>query len=421
MRRGSIEDRGRLVRFPPPKRSVYSDGWASFWRLGPGIITGVSDLDPSAVITATVTGAAFSYSLLWVVVLCIPFLLVLFEVTARIGIETGQGLLDIVREHYGRTMAMVAAGITIVINMAVIIADLMAVSDSFSIILGFPRMYFVAAIAFSVWYILIFRDYRKITRALVILSLPLYAYVASAFITAPPLRQLLWHTFVPRVTSGSHFVEGLVAVLGSLLTPYIVLWQTSSRTDPEHEPHKADAWLATIVSVVLFYSIMVSAASVLHFPSPVDMTTRQAAEALRPVVGDWGIFVFALGIIGAGMVALPVLAASMCYDVAQAMGWKYGLSEHPWEAKSFYLLITGSMFLAAIANFFRVNPVKALYWSMILAGILTIPTFLFILFISNDRRIVRTTNTWSQNFWIGAATGGSAAATLLYLWWSFAH
>jgi Mn2+/Fe2+ NRAMP family transporter len=151
------------------------------------------------------------------------------------------------------------------------------------------------------------------------------------------------------------------------------------------------------------------------------MTTRQAAEALRPVVGDWGTALFSLGIIGSGMVALPVLVASMCYDLAQAIGWKYGLSESPWEAKGFYVLISATMIVASLANYLPINPVRALYWSMILAGLLTVPIFWFILIVSNDRRIMHTTNTVWENFWIGAAAGGSGAATLALIWTSMVH
>ncbi len=424
--RRQADQRGKVLRFERPQAAVAEpagepSAWATIWRLGPGVVTGASNLDPSAVVTATVTGAAFHYSLLWVVVLCIPFLTNLFSVTARIGTETGKGVLDLVRDMYGRNAAVATAGATILVNVAVVIADLMAVSDVLSVLTGVPRSFFVAFTAFSVWYILVFHDYRKITRMLVLLSLPLYAYVASAIMTAPPLRELVWNTFVPHLGHSSHGVEGVVALFGSFLTPYIVLWQTSSRTDPNHEPHAADSKAATLVTFILAYSVMVAAASVLHLDHAVDMTTRQAAEALRPVVGDFGTLIFALGIIGSGMVALPVLVASMCYDLAQAMGFKYGLSEVPWEAKSFYLLISGSMIFAALMNFIHINPVKALYGSMILAGFLTVPIFWFILMVSNDRRIMRTINTRGQNFWIGAAAGGSGTATLVYLIRSVLH
>jgi len=406
-----------VLRFPEAPAGPPSTVWQVLWRLGPGIITGAADLDPSAVITCTVTGAAFSFSMLWVVVLCIPFLLTIFSVTARIGTETRRGLLELVREHYGKRLALAGALLTIVTNLVVIIADLMAVTEAFSILLNQGRTFFIVMAAFSVWYILIFRDYRKITRVLVLLSLPLYIYVAAAILVAPAPRHLILSTFLPHASLNREYVEGIVAMFGSLLTPYILLWQVSSRSDPEHEPSRADAHAATLVSIVLAFSIIIAAGSMLHLNHPADMTTRQAAEALRPAVGDWGILLFAVGILGAGMVALPVLVASMCYDLAQAMGWKYGLSEHPWEARSFYALISGSMLLAGLANYLHINPVKALYWSMVLAGVLTVPTLLFILLISNDRRIMKTVNSRAQNFWIGACGGAVFAAGIAWVWW----
>jgi Mn2+/Fe2+ NRAMP family transporter len=349
------------------------------------------------------------------VLLCVPFLLAVFSVTGRVGFGTKRGLLELVRERYGRKVALFALALTVISNMAVIVADLMAVSDAFSIFLRQPRLYFVAAIAFSIWYILIFHDYRKITRSLVWLSLPLFVYIVAAAFTRPNLAQLLWNAFVPHLQSNGNWIDGGVAVFGALLTPYIIIWQMSSSTEPEHEEHGGDAYAATLVSCLLFFSIMVASASVLHLSHAVEMTTAQAAEALRPAVGNLGVYVFALGMIGAGMVALPVLVASMCYSIAQALGWKYGLSKQPWRAKRFYLLISGAMMLAALANFAPINPVKALYWSMVVAGFLTVPILAFIWRVSNDRELVRTRNTHWENFWLGLATVLSLGATATYL------
>ncbi|MBV9073248.1 MAG: divalent metal cation transporter [Acidobacteria bacterium] len=414
-RKGSPADRGRVVKFPEAAAQARPKPSWSLSRVGPGIVTGAANLDPSAVVTATIAGAAFAHSLFWVVVLVVPFLLAIFSVTSRIGVQTGQGLLDLVRENYGRKFALAGAVFTIATNLAVVIADIMAVSDAFSILTGLSRMFFIAATAFFVWYILVFQDYQKITRALVLLSLPLYLYVAAAVLTSPNVGGLLHDIFIPKMQATSEYAENIVALFGSFLTPYIIIWQTSSRSDPEHEHHQADSILSTAVTFVLACSIMLAASAVLHFSNAPDMTTRQAAEALRPAVGDWGPTVFAIGIIGSGMVALPVLVASMCFDLAQAVGWKSGLSEKPWEAKRFYVLISAAVFVAAGANYMRINPVTALYWSMILAGVLLIPTLIFILVISNDRRIMRTVNSRWQNFWLGAAAGGAAAAGLIYM------
>ena len=385
------------------------------------MVTGAADVDPSLIITATVAGAAFSYSLLWLVLLCIPFLITVFAVSGRLGYQTRRGLVDLVRENYGEKLAMTLASVIVAINMAMIVADLMAVSDAFSIILHQPRLFFVAAAAFSLWYILIFRDYRRITRALLWLSLPLFVYVAAAVIAAPSPSAVMIGTFIPRVRPSADYAAAIVGLMGSLLTPYVLVWQTSSRREQAvsggEAPHGAEGHAGTFVTTLLAYCVIVSSASVLHLAHPVDMTTMQAAQALRPAVGSWGEVLFAVGIIGAGMVALPVLVASMCYSIAEAAGWRAGLSEHPWDARSFYVLISVALLIATVLNYLPINPVRALYWSQILAGVLTVPVLVLILILSNDRRIVRTVNTVWQNFWIGAAIGGLIAAGGLLLWW----
>jgi Mn2+/Fe2+ NRAMP family transporter len=374
------------------------------------------------VITATVAGSAYAFGLLWVVLLCVPLLITTFAVTGRIGHETRKGLVDLLREHHGRTWALLCAAVIVFINMAMIVADLMAVSDALSIILAQRRIVFIAVTSFSVWYVLIFHDYRKITRVLLWLALPLFLYIGAAALSVKSWVDLAIGTFVPRTMGGADYVATMVGLFGSLLTPYILVWQTSSRGEEASsggDLHGAESHAGSFVTTILCYSIIVAAAFILRMPNATDMTTRQAAEALRPVAGPLGPFVFALGIIGAGLVALPVLVASMCYSIAESMEWKAGLSEHPWEAKRFYVLISAAMFIAAAANFLPINPVRALFWSQILAGILTVPILLFIVWLANDRRIMQTVNTRWQNFWIGAAAGGLVAAQLLWAWWAF--
>jgi Mn2+/Fe2+ NRAMP family transporter len=421
-RKGTLADRGKgkIIDFIGHDAHVPAGFWNSVRRLGPGIVTGTANVDPSLVVTATVVGAAFQYSLLWVVLLCVPFLLVVFSVSARLGFETRKGLVDLLRENYGRPIALLCVAFIIVINMAMIIADLMAVSDALSIILGQPRMFFIAAVAFSIWYILIFRDYRKITGILLWFSLPLLVYVAAAIASAPDPHQILIYSLLPKVDASSTYVGAIVALFGSLLTPYVLVWQTSSRRETAiagGRLHTFEPHAGTFMTSMLSYCVIVAAASVLHLPRPLDMTTRQAALALAPAAGGFGPILFAIGIIGAGMVALPVLVASMCYSVSEAAGWRSGLSEHPWEAGPFYVLISASVLIASLANFVHINPVKALYLSQVLAGVLTVPILVFILMLANDRRVMRTTNSRSQNFWMGATIGALIAAQFMWLFW----
>jgi len=419
------EDRARLLPWRARDEDDQPHGlFDRLRRLGPGIVTGAADVDPALVLTATVAGAVYGLSLLWVVPLCIPFLITIFTVSARIGNQTQQGLVDLLRQHYGRGLAMLCAGMVIVINMAMIIADLIAVSDAFSIVLQQRRIFFVAVVAFGVWYILIFRDYYKITHALVWLSLPLFAYVVAGLLSVSSASEVVKHTFFLKIRDAPFrhpgFLTTLVALFGSLLTPYVLVWQTSSRREQavlgEREPYGPGHHAGSLVTALISFFVLLTAAEVLHpgGQANANMTFRQAANALAPL-GDMGPILFALGIVGAGLVALPVLIASMCYSVAEAMGWRSGLSEQPWEAKRFYVLISVAVFIATAANFFRINPVGALYWSQVLAGVLSVPILLFILLLSNDRRIMRTTNSGLQNFWLGAAVGGLITAGLILL------
>lgn len=418
---GSVPELEKIARWPTPARALHSEPQGSFFqRILPEIVTGASDVDPALVLTATVAGALYHYSLLWSVLLSVPFLLAVFSVSARMGLQSRQGLVDLLRNHYGRGLALACAGVVVAINMVMIVADLMAVTDAFSVIMAMPRMYFIAAVGFSVWYILIFCDYRKITQTLVLLSLPLFIYVAAALLAHPDWKHVISNSIFPRIPRDSGFPVAIIAIFGSLLTPYVLVWQTGSRREEPLADNRSGNFVrhaGKVVTTVLCYSIMVAAGAGLHISEVGDLTTRIAAQALAPAVGQFGTALFALGIIGAGMVALPVLVASMCYSIAEAMGWRSGLNENPWEAVRFYVLISAAMFVAAALNFIKVNPVIVLYWSQILAGVLTVPILAFILLVSNNRQVMRTSNTWWQNFWIGAAGGAVVASGLAALWW----
>jgi Mn2+/Fe2+ NRAMP family transporter len=365
-----------------------------------------------------VAGAVYGHSLLWVVPLCIPFLITIFAVSARIGHQTERGLVDLLRQHYGRGVGKACAAIIIVVNLAMIIAGLLAVSEALALIFQQRHIFFVAAVAFSLWYILIFRDYYKTTQTLLWLSLPLFAYVAAGVMAISDPWLVVKRTFFPTVMGSPDYLLALIAVMGSLLTPYVLVWQTSSRREQAllgaREPYGPGHHAGGLVPAVIFYFVLLTAAEVLHGQTKRGLNFSQASDALAPL-GEIGPLLFALGIIGAGMVALPILIASMCYSVAEGMGWRSGLSEKPWDAKWFYVLISVTVFVAAAANFFDINPVGALYWSQVLAGVLTIPILLFILLLSNDRRIMRTTNTPTQNFWIGAALGCLISAGVVVL------
>lgn len=386
-------------------------------RLLPGIIAGAADLDPAAVLTATVAGASFGYTLGWVVLLCIPVLHTVFAVSSRIGRETGQGLIDLIRAHHGRNKAITLAMMIFMVNLAMIIGDIVAVADSCSLLTTLPRSFFLAAIGFMVWYLLILGNYQKTTRTLGLMSLILISYVIAAYHVSDSLLSVAVGVIIPEIQMSQAYTMGVVAVFGSLLTPDVIVWQTSSRRGaPENvaQAHVSESHAGTFVACVISLSAMI-AASHLHVADPASMSTRTAAEALAPF-GQLGPILFSFGIIASGLIALPILVASLCFAASEAFGWESGLSIPPWRARFFYVMISVTVFLAVTVDFFNVNTVKVLYWSQVLAGIVLVPVFVYILVISNNRRVMRTANSTFQNFWLGCAAGGMLMSNLLFFW-----
>jgi Mn2+/Fe2+ NRAMP family transporter len=270
-------------------------------------------------------------------------------------------------------------------------------------------------VAFSVWWVLIRGSFQRVTRVLGFLALAQLAYVAAAVLATSSFTALLRGIFIPHIAATPAYAVAVIALFGSLLTPDVIVWQTSSQRDSNKAiAAGGDSHAGTFVAALVSLSAVVCA-STLHVADPYSMTTRAAANALAPL-GALGPVLFALGIIGSGLVALPILVASMCYSIAEAVDWKSGLSQNPWEARFFYVLLSGSVFIAVVANFAPLNTVKILYWSQVMAGVLVVPILWNILRLTNDRSVVGEPNSFFQNFWLGGAIGGSVVANVVFLW-----
>src|SRR5579859_315852 len=386
-------------------------------RMLPGVVAGAADLDPAAVLTATVAGAAFGVSLGWVVVLCVPVLFSVFAVSSRIGHETRKGLVELIRENYSRKTALAIAALIAVVNLAMIVGDIVAVSDGFSLITLAPRSFFLAIVGFTVWYVLIIGNYQKTTKILGTLTLILVAYVIAAARVTDSFTGLAKDVLLPHMQVSTDYMMGVVAVFGSLLTPNVVVWQTSSKRGlPEGlaKAHVTESHAGTFVACLISLSAMV-VASHMHVADPSNMTTRVASDALGSF-GFLGTVLFALGIIASGMIALPILVASLCFSVAEAAGWRSGLSMEPWNARLFFVMISATVFLAVVIDFFGVNTVHVLYWSQALAGVVLVPIFAYILLLSNNSKVMRTINSRFENFWLGCAMTGMLISNLLFFW-----
>lgn len=389
-------------------------------KLAPGIVAGAADLDPAAVLTATVAGASFGYSIGWVVVLAIPVLWAVFSVSARIGHHSNCGLVELIRRNYGRGAGWGMATAMITVNMAMIIADLIAVSDAFSLILLQHRVFFLPIVAFGVWYLLVVGDYRKSSRTLIWFALFQGAYLVAAVMAVKSWTTLVKGILLPHINLSSAFVIGVIALFGSLLTPDVLVWQTSSRRDEKATGggfNSGESKAGTLVAALISLSVIVAASS-LHVSDPAHMSTLTAAQALGPL-GQLAPVIFSLGIIGSGLIALPILVASLCFSVAEAADWEAGLTVPAWEARRFYVLISASVFIATLIDFGNINPVTVLYWSQVFAGFLVVPVLIFIVMLGNNPRLTGRRNTTSENFWLGGAIAGMIVANLVFFWTQF--
>lgn len=400
-----------LESLPPPEPNRRL---SAFVR---GVVAGAADLDPAAVLTATVAGATFGYSIGWVVLLSIPVLWSVFSVASRIGRDSRKGLVELVREQYGRNAAITLAAGVFVVNFAMIIGDLVAVSDALSIVTNQWRAFFLVPLAFLVWYILIVGNARKSMERLGLLSLFLIAYVVAACFTVHSPVALARGIILPHFQATSAYSMAIVAVFGSLLTPDVIVWQTSSKREIPRAidaSHDTESHAGTFVATIVSLSAIVVAAS-FHVSDPSMITTRSASQSLA-FLGSAGPLLFALGILGSGMVALPLLSASLSFSISEAVGWDSGLNKEPWEARYFYIVISTILVVSVIICLFGVNTVRLLYWSQVGAGALVVPILAFLVLLGRNRQVVHTTNRALDDFCLSFAVLAMFIANILFVW-----
>ena len=364
-----------------------------FERLGPGLITGAADDDPSGIATYSQAGAQFGLGMLWSVLLTTPLMVGIQVVSARIGRVTGHGIARNIRDHYSRPLLVFIVSLLLVANTLNIAADLGAMGEALQLVVGGPKH--GHALVFGVLVVLmqLFIPYRRLAPLLKWLTLFLFAYVAVLFAVRIPWGQLIGATIVPPVKLTREYLMLLVGVLGTTISPYLFFWQASQEveeqrmvagemplrqaTEGAHEHLrriKFDTWLGMGFSNTIAFAIMLTTAVTLHDAGITNIqTSTQAAQALRPLAGDLAFLLFAAGIIGTGLLAVPVLAGSAAYAVAEAMEWPIGHGLQPMEAKGFYGIIILATLIGAGIDFSSVDPIKALIWSAVLNGIVAVP------------------------------------------------
>jgi len=381
----------------------------NYWYLlGPGLTTGASDDDPSGIATYSQSGAQYGFGLLWLAAFTFPLMAVIQEMCARIGLVTGRGLAGNIRVHFGKKVLYVSTIFLFAANTFNIGADIGAMANAVQLIL--PHFSFYAlVIGFTLLILLlqVFTPYVRYARYLKWLALVLFAYILSAILAHPDWHTVINHSIVPHITFSKNQLLLICAILGTTITPYLFFWQTSqeieeeiavgqttlkSRTGSapaEIKKMRVDVWSGMFLSNVVMFFIIAACASVLFSHGVTNISTAaQAAQALRPFAGNATFWLFAIGIIGMGLLAIPVMAGASAYAISESMGKRQGLNSKLKQASAFYGVIIISMLLGLAMNFLGINPIKALIYSAVLNGIVAPIILVLILLLARSKHVM---------------------------------
>jgi NRAMP (natural resistance-associated macrophage protein)-like metal ion transporter len=376
--------------------------------MGPGLITGASDDDPSGIATYSQAGAQFGYSLGWTLLLTYPLMCAIQLISAQIGRVSGRGLAGNMRRHYPAPLLYLLIGLLVVANTINIGADLGAMAAALRLLVQGSMLVYVVLFGFITVVLEIFVRYSRYVSVLRWLTLSLFAYVGVVFVVDVP-----WHTVgrdlvLPNINLSGDYLTVVVAVFGTTISPYLFFWQAGEEVEDQKEdpkaaplidaPHQApkhmtrmrlDTMVGMGLSNMIALFIMLTTAATLNAHGITDIqTSSQAAEALRPIAGNFAFTIFALGIIGTGLLALPVLAGSTAYAVGEVLQWRVGLAQRPGRARAFYGTIAAATVIGAVLNFTPLDPIKALFWSAVINGVTAVPIMVMIMLLASRRRVM---------------------------------
>ena len=393
--------------------------------LGPGLVTGASDDDPSGIGTYSAAGASLGYSILWMAPVTFPLMAAIQFVCAKVGLVTGMGLTRVLRKHYSKALLYpVLAGLVIAntINAGV---DIGAIAAGVNLLAPVPVMAVIILATVAILVVQIWGSYRRIATTFKWLTLALFAYMGAAFYARPSWTEVLHGTLVPSLSSDANYLTNIVAMLGTTISPYLFFWQAEQEVEEEMSMGRRtiasrqgasakelkyagwDVIVGMLFSNVVMYFIVLATAATLFKAGKTDVqTAAQAAEALRPLAGNAAPALLALGLIGSGFLAVPILTGSAAYAVAEALGWKRGLDQKPRHARLFYIVIAASTLVGMLINVFGINSIKALFWTAVINGFLAPPLLVVIIIIANNKTIM---SDRVNGFWTNVLCGITAA------------
>lgn len=375
--------------------------------LGPGLVTGAADDDPSGVGTYSQVGAQFGFGLAWTLFFGYPLLASIQAICARIGATTGKGIAQNLRQHYSPWLLRAVVLLLLVANVINLGADLGAMGAVLALVIPGPILLYTAGFALLSVLLEVFLSYEKYARVLKWATLSLFAYVGVLFVVDVPWNEAVRGILIPSFTFDRDHAMALVAIFGTTISPYLFFWQAGQEVEEQHRRHvkplhishrragielkriRTDTLVGMGFSHLVAMFIVIATAATLHANGVRDIgSAAQAAEALRPIAGDFAFALFAIGIIGTGLLALPVLAGSAAYAVSEAFGWVEGLDRKPREAKAFYGAIVAAVLGGLALNFAAIDPMKALYWAAVVNGLLAPPLMVVTMLIARSRKVM---------------------------------
>ena len=379
-----------------------------FEIMGPGLITGASDDDPSGIATYSQVGAQFGYGLCWTLIVTYPLMSAIQEISARIGRVTGRGIAGNLRKFYPPWLLYAIVGLILVANIINIGADVGAMGAALKLLIGGPAFLYVIGFAVLSIGLEVLVRYSRYVSVLKYLTLSLFAYVATVFVVGTPWDKVSWSIIAPPLSLNKDYVLAVVAVLGTTISPYLFFWQAEQEVEEEQEnPRKSalkqaprqaenefyririDTYVGMALSNLVALFIVITTAATLNAHGVTDIqTSSQAAEALRPIAGPFAFALFACGIIGTGLLALPVLAGSAAYALGEALQWPVGLAKKAGRARGFYGTIAIATILGAALNFSPIDPIKALFWSAVINGIVAVPVMVIMMLLTRRNDIM---------------------------------
>ena len=376
--------------------------------LGPGLITGASDDDPSGIATYSQVGAQFGVDMGWVMLFSWPLMCAIQEISARIGRVTGKGIAGNLKAHYPRSVLVGLVSLLLIANTINLGADLGAMGAALKLVIGGPQLFYVAAFGMLSILLEVFVHYSRYVSVLKWLTLALFAYVGVAFVVHVDWPAVGFRLVAPKIVWTSDYLTSLVAVLGTTISPYLFFWQAEEEVEevkerdgakplsraprqakPEFKRIRVDTYLGMGLSNLVALFIIITTAATLHVHGITNIqTSSQAALALKPIAGDATFVVFALGIVGTGLLAVPVLAGSAAYATGEAFGWHVGLARKLRRAPSFYATIAIATVIGAALNFTPIDPIKALFWSAVINGVVAVPVMAMMMLLATRPKIM---------------------------------